>query len=148
MEFDTEGIGELIRQLKDVEKRFPATTERVLKKEARRVAKDLRGEVASRIEGHGRHDGGGSQGYLEKSFSPGKVLMTGDGFRVAVVTKAPHYHLVEEGHDIYTHLKKGRGRLVGHAEGKKIVAAYMARRSEHSQEIAQAILDEVLDEVS
>ncbi len=158
IKFIPEGAEELVRELERIERRFPATTEKVLKDELRTIAGDLKRKTAEEINSHGRVKNKGGKGststrkkkrsevLLERSYAPGKVLMIHGDYRGAVTTKAPHYHLVEEGHAPGGwHAKQRRAQPV---RGKKIVAAYMARRSERAQEIGERILEKVLDEAT
>lgn len=157
MGFDLEGFEELGKSLEEASKRFPATTERILKKEARAIVKDSSENTKRRIKGHGRHDEDNKKDkFLEDSFRPGKPKKNGNNYTNAVVSSAPHYHLVEEGHDLYSHRRKnkrGRGKigsdkLIGHVEGKKIVAQVMAKKaeSEAAQEMGERLLDAILKE--
>lgn len=91
---------------------------------------------------------------LAESFRQGKVIRSGTNYTVAVTTKAPHYHLYEEGHDLVTHNRKNRwgkgkpgtGRKVGKVYAKKTVGKYMARRSEYSEAIGQELLNSILED--
>ena len=76
-------------------------------------------------------------------------------YTVSVDSKAPHYHLVEEGHDMYTlsNWKKagdrrrfyGDTKLAGEVPGRKFVARYMAARAERASLLmAEATLDKIL----
>lgn len=148
---DITGTDELINALEKAGKQFPATTERVLKKEARNVAKDLASRTSREAKGHHY---GGSKNPLADSYRQGRVIKSGKEYTVAVTSKAPHYHLYEEGHDLYTHNKKnkrgkgkiGSGKKIGHVKGRKTVARYMAQRSEYSEVIGQELLNEILKE--
>lgn len=87
-------------------------------------------------------------------FWQGKVIRSGKNYTVAVTSKAPHYHLYEEGHDLVTHNRKNRwgkgkpgtGRKVGKVYAKKTVGKYMARRSEYSEAIGQELLNSILED--
>lgn len=149
MGFDINGFDSLEKALETASKRFPASVENVLTEEAKNVSQDAGDTVAAKIKGHGK-----KPGTLQKGFKPGKVIKKGNNYTSASVTGAPHYHLVEEGHDLYTHLKKnkrGKGKVgsnkkIGHVEGKKIVAQVMAKRTEYSELIAMELLDSILKE--
>lgn len=150
---------ELIQAMEKATKQYPASAERVLKKEAKNIAKDLQGRVNSEAKGHYYRRGKNSsdeetQKPLSKSFRQGRVIRSGSKMTIAVTSSAPHYHLYELGHDMVTHNrkdKKGRGRAgtgkkVGEVKGRKTVARYMAQRADHAELIGQELLDEILKE--
>lgn len=157
MGFDLEGFDGLGKSLEDVSKRFPASTERILKRETRIIAKEISENTKKRIKGHGRHgEDNKKDKRLEDSFRPGKPKKNGNNYTNAVVSSAPHYHLVEEGHDLYSHRRKnkrGRGKvgsdkLIGHVDGRKIAAQVMAKKaeSETAQEMGERLFDAILKE--
>ncbi|MBC6681319.1 HK97 gp10 family phage protein [Zhenpiania hominis] len=143
IEFELEGTGELETSLKKAMKQYPASAERVLKKEARRVAKDLKQRVRTEAKGHHYVSEGETHKPLANSFRPGKVIRSGSKMTAAVTSNAPHYHLYEEGHGMFTH----SGRYVGDVKGRKTVARYMSQRSEKADEIGEQVLNEILKEV-
>lgn len=155
--FDASGLEELSKALEQAEKRFPYTVEKVLKKEAKNIAKDLKNRVDEEAKGHHWKPKNSSEEEeaepLAESFRPGKVIRSRSKYTTAVTSGAPHYHLYEEGHLMVTHNKKkrgksksGTGKVVGEVAGRKTVARYQAQRSEYSEIIGQEILDEILKE--
>lgn len=156
MEFDIVTRGFLSENLEKAAKQFPHSTEKILKKEARNIAKDLGKRVSQEAKGHHCHGKSTSsdeeaeilKNRLEKSFRQGKVIKNGSGHSVAVTTKAPHYHFYEEGHAMLSHKAKkgGKGskRYLGEVKGMKTVAKYMAQRSEYSELIGKELLNEIL----
>ncbi len=148
--FEISGMDDLIHAFDEVQKKYPATTEKALKKEARLTKKNIEDNVRRRAAGHGS-----KPGTLENSFKLGKVMKSGSRTTIAIVSTAPHYHLVEEGHDLYSHSqknKRGKGKigtdkLIGHVTGKKFVGEYMAKRSEYSELIGMELLNEILREL-
>lgn len=121
--------------LEAASKKFPYSTEKILKQETRVTAKDLKKETKRKIKRHGKKPHN-----LEESFRVGKVVKSGKKYTCAVTTKAPHYHLVEEGHEA-SGWYESSGKYV---PAKKIVAKYMAEKSDHAEEMAQKLLDEIL----
>lgn len=142
-----EGTEELIKALQKAERKFPASAEATLKKEARAAAKDIKKRIGKEAKGHGKKPGN-----LRKSFQAGKVIKRGNTYTDAVTTTAHHYHLYEEGHELYAHNRKnkkgkgkpGTGQKIGNVKGRKTVARYMAQRSEDSEKIGERLLDEIL----
>lgn len=151
IKFDITGDGEFAEAMEKAMKQFHASTEKVLKKEARNIAKDLGVRVQEEAKGHHIPATGNR---LQDSFRQGKVIRSGKNYTVAVTSKAPHYHLYEEGHDLVTHNRKNRwgkgkpgtGRKVGKVYAKKTVGKYMARRSEYSEAIGQELLNSILED--
>lgn len=155
LEFEVdEGLKELQNSMERAVKKFPASAERALQNETEKIASDMKSWVPKKIKGHGRIGTEKPGKRLENRFKPGKVIRKGLNYTAADLSGAPHYHLVEEGHDLYTHLRKnkrgkgkvGSNRKIGHVDGKKIVAGYMAERSRYSELIAGEMLDEILKE--
>lgn len=162
MEFTVTGTDDVIKSLEKAISRYPYTAELVLKREGRGIKKDLRTRVQQEAKGHhyrakSNTDEENEQiakNALAESFSLGKVIRHGNQMTVAVLSKAPHYHLYEEGHDIVTHdrvvngkKKNGTRRYTGkRAVARKTAARYMAQRAEHSELIGQQVLDEILKE--
>lgn len=144
---NVKGAEELIKALQKAERKFPASAEAILKKEARAAAKDIKKRIGKEAKGHGN-----KPGTLKKSFQAGKVIKRGNTYTDAVTTTAPHYHLYEEGHELYAHNRKnkkgkgkpGTGQKIGNVKGRKTVARYMAQRSEDSEKIGERLLDEIL----
>lgn len=150
---------ELIQAMEKATKQYPASAEKVLKKEAKNIAKDLQGRVNSEAKGHHYRRGENSsdeetQKPLSESFRQGRVIRSGSKMTIAVTSSAPHYHLYELGHDMVTHNRKdkkgrgkaGTGKKVGEVKGRKTVARYMAQRADHAELIGQELLDEILKE--
>lgn len=156
IKFDITGDGEFAEAMEKAMKQFPASTEKVLKKEARSIAKDLGTRVNTEAKGHHSKSRRSKKEpvKLAESFRQGKVIRSGNNYTVAVTSKAPHYHLYEEGHDMVTHNRKNRrkrgipgtGRKVGVVKGKKTVGKYMSQRSEYSEAIGQELLNSILED--
>lgn len=145
-DFDSSDLEE---SLKIASRHFPASAEIVLKKESRKIAKDLKGRVDSEAKGHHYAGQGAAHKPLAESFRQGKVIRSGSKVTVAVTTTAPHYHLYEKGHAMITHKSKDRThglRRVGEVKGKKTVAKYMSQRADYAELIGQELLQEILRE--
>lgn len=156
--FELVGSGEFAEAMEKAMKQFPASAEKVLRKEARNIAEDLGTRVNAEAKGHhwkakdSEEDSEEEPDKLAESFRQGKVIRSGSNYTVAVTTKAHHYHLYEEGHDMVTHNRKnhwgkgkpGTGRKVGVVKGKKTVGKYMSQRSEDSEEIGLELLNAIL----
>lgn len=158
--FELKGAGEFEKAMENAVKQFPYSAEKVLKKEARNISKNLKERVNAEAKGHHTNKsklGDDEAKAVEKkrlanSFGVGKVIKSGSKMTIAITSKAPHYHLYEEGHDLVTHNRKnkmgkgkvGTGKKIGHVAGRKTVARYMGKRSDYSELIGQEVLDEIL----
>lgn len=136
-EIDQKAMDDLEFSVISMMKKFPVEAEKVLKYEAKLVRGLIRENVDAVTKGHGK-----KPGTLKRGFSVGKVYHQKGKITVAVTARAPHYHLVEEGHEVYSH----GDYTEKEAPGKKIVAQVMARRSENSEEIAERVLKNILEE--
>jgi hypothetical protein len=162
MTFDVTGTEDVIKGLEKAINRYPYTAEQVLKREGRGIKKDLKTRVQEEAKGHHYRSKNNTdeeneaiaKKALAESFSLGKVVRHGNQMTIAVLSKAPHYHLYEEGHAIVTHdrvingkKKLGTRRYTGRrAVERKTVARYMAQRAEHAELIGQQVLDEIIKE--
>lgn len=162
MTFTVTGTEDVIKGIEKMVNRYPHTAEQVLKREGRSVGKDLKKRVQQEAKGHhyrakdntDEENEAIAKKALAESFSMGKVVRHGNRMTIAVLSKAPHYHLYEEGHDIVTHdriingkKKLGTRRYTGRrAVARKTVARYMAQRAEHAELIGQQVLDEIIKE--
>ena len=125
MDVEIIGKGFLSENLEKAAKQFPYSTEKVLKKEARNIAKDLKKRVQQEAKGHHYHGKVTSdeeaeiiKNRLENSFRQGKVVKNGSGYSVAVTSKAPHYHFYEDGHALVSHRRKSKKRKSKGGDGK------------------------------
>lgn len=148
-EFETSNISDAIEK---AEKQLPNSTEKVLKKVASNIAKDLGNRVDAEAEGHNYYPDGIR---LAKSFRRGKIIKSGTKWTCAVTSTAPHYRMYEDGHELFSHKPKkrkngtrhaGSYRHLGRVEGRKTVARYMGQRAQYSELIAEEILNEILKE--
>lgn len=147
MQFDIEGEGDIEKALEKARKQFPYSAEKALRKESLQIKKQIvNSYVGSTIKSKRKNWKKSwkkkENTALEKSFGQGKVIRQGGKYTTAVVSKAPHYHLVEDGHEEGGWYAEQDGAKP--VKGKKIVAKIMARRSEKSDKYAQELLDEIL----
>lgn len=149
IQVETEGFKELENAFKKAQNKFPQTTERILKQETTAIKKQVTNAYVSNIIKSRRKNWKKSlknkpKTSLEKSFQVGRVMKKGNDYTDAVVSKAPHYHLVEDGHEPggWYADQKGAERV----RGKKIVAKIMARRSRDAGQIGRRVLDQILKE--
>lgn len=140
-------MGNFAEAFEKAAKQFPYSAENALKKEARQLKKQITNSyvgstIKSKRKNWKKSLKNKKKTSLEKSFSPGKVIKSGNKYTTAVTTKAPHYHLVEDGHKQGGWYAEQDGAKP--VKGKKTVAKIMARRSENADEIGQRVLNELL----
>lgn len=133
IKFDITGDGEFAEAMEKAMKQFPASAEKVLRKEARNIAEDLGTRVNAEAKGHHwkAKDSEEEPVRLAESFRQGKVIRSGTNYTVAVTTKAPHYHLYEEGHDLVTHNRKNRWEKENRELEEKLVRYTLKRLLEN-----------------
>lgn len=143
------GFVELDNSLRKAQRQFPYTAERVLKSETRNLKKQITNAYVGDILKSRRKNWKKSlknkpKTSLEKSFQVGQVMKKGNNYTNAVVSKAPHYHLVEDGHEPGGWYAKQKG--AERVRGKKIAAKIMSRRSRDAEQIGERVLDQILKE--
>lgn len=82
---------------------------------------------------------------LVKGYRLSRVKGSGENFEVDFRGTAPHFHLVELGHNMVVKGKKG-GRVVGYVPGKLIVKKVRTQFTETMIPAVEAMCDEVLKE--
>ena len=147
IDFEYSGAKELEEALKKAQKVLPVYAEDALDKEAQ-AAKDqiqqayTKNVLKSKSREWEKLFKKKKKKSLLKSFKKGKPMQKGINLTNAVVTTAPHYHLVEEGHKASGWYAKTPGAKP--IKGKKIVATIMGRRKRDSYKIAERVLAETL----
>lgn len=149
-EFDTATFDELREALEKVEKIYPDYVEKELKKEGREFSKAVKKEALAATNKHtGNLTTGFKLGpvkhingvYLEEFMAEGKTKR-----------KNPHWHLVENGHEIITPFKKNGkklksgGKCVGFVPGKRIVSAVLKNWGGKHEERLRRVLQRVKDD--
>lgn len=150
IDMEVTGLDNLIAKLERLEKKYPIAAENAVDKESAIVKGLIRVEVDRRTKGHGSEPE-----TLKRRFKVERAKTTKGTTRGEITTTAPHYHLVEEGHDSYAYpiktetgvIFRSKSRKTGEVKGRKIVAKVMAVRSKKAEELAERVLKEVLDEI-
>lgn len=99
-------IEEFIQRLDDVQTQYPVESEKVLRKGANKMKKELVDASP---------DGPGKKRKIKKSWRMKVEGITAKGIEAQLTNKSPHYHLVERGHVI----KDRWGHVHGFHQGKK-----------------------------
>ena len=146
-EFDTATFDELRESLEKVAKRYPDYAEKELKKEGREFSKAVRKKALSATD---KHTGNLTKGFrLEPVKHINGVIL--EEF-MAEGRKNPHWHLVENGHEIITPFKKNGkklkngGKCVGLVPGKRIVSAVLKNWGGKHEERLRRVLQRVKDD--
>ena len=132
---------------KEWEKKESIRIEKELKKEGREFSKAVRKEALSATDKH--------TGNLTKGFRLGPVKHINGVILeefMAEGRKNPHWHLVENGHEIITPFKKNGkklkngGKCVGFVPGKRIVSAVLKNWGGKHEERLRRVLERVKDD--
>ena len=147
IEFEYRGIEELGEALKKAQTVLPVYAEDALDKEAQAAKEQIQQAYTKNVLKRKSKEWEKSskkkkKKSLLKSFKKGKPMQKGINLTNAVVTTAPHYHLVEDGHEASGWYAKAQGAKP--IKGKKIVATIMGRRKRDSYKIAERVLAKTL----
>lgn len=140
-EFNCEGLEELESDLKKAIKKYPATMQDGLKN----IAKDFKKSVRKRTP-DGQNHKGDIATKLRKKFH---IKMRDEGLisEANIYNDAPHFHLVENGHQLVRGGKLGKGgKVVGFVQGKHMMEKTKDEYEEIVPERFKKILDDILKE--
>ncbi|MCI9428493.1 MAG: HK97 gp10 family phage protein [Eubacterium sp.] len=134
--FDIDGLEELQRDLEKAIRKAPAQAEETLLS----IAKDFKASAKKRADTtlhHTKRTGDGKKKAIGKKWGH-KLVDDSMGMAVMVWNSAPHFHLVENGHN----LVRG-GHVVGFVQGKRI----MEKTRNEYQNIVPERFMEMLDDI-
>lgn len=132
------GMTELYSKLEEVRIKYPFKEEEIVKK----LAQSLKTSAKDRTPT------GKNKEHLKDSYTVSKAAF-GDHLTSAnLVTKSPHWHLVENGHDIVRGGKKGKGGVVtGYVQGKYMVEISLQEMDATLPIVLETWLNKTLGEV-
>lgn len=130
--FDLDGLQELMNDLKKAIKVYPDKAEKRLKAVARNFKKDVTSETESKIKKH--------TGNLIKGYKLDKIKGYNENMSIDFRGTAPHFHLIENGHNMVTK----DGKTVGWVEGKHIVKDMRQSYQDHVMPIE---MDKLLKDI-
>lgn len=136
-------MDEFIDAVDTIQREAPARLVKELRREARQVVNSYK----KRVKPH-RHTGN-----LEKGieFKKDDVYMRGTDFDAEIkdnLKKAPHFHLVERGHDQVVGGKKGKkGVVVGRVDGKYYFEDTFDREAPRLQASRERYIERILKEL-
>lgn len=124
-EVEIQGFRELQEDLLRAVRRYPDMAQKALEQEGKQFKKDVIKETSSAVFK--------KTGNLAKGYKVDPVEGFGAGMHVNFRATAPHFHLIENGHEKVTQkTRRGKklesgGRNIGFTPGRLIVAAVRAR---------------------
>ena len=137
------GMEEFIDAVDTIQREAPARLVKELRREGRQVVNAYK----KRVKPH-RHTGN-----LEKGieFKKDDVYMRGTDFEAEIkdnLKKAPHFHLVERGHDQVVGGKKGKkGVVVGRVDGKYYFDRTFDQEAPRLQKSRERYIERILKEL-
>ena len=135
---DIDGLNELIGTFDELVKKYPDRAGDMLQKNAISLRKDVVEEVkkVTKTEGSSKRSLGKLSSY---KISPVKGY--GVNQFVEISAKSPHFHLVENGHQL---IINGENR--GFVQGKHMMATAVKKHQENMPESVSNMVDELLKE--
>lgn len=113
-EIKLDGLDDLMKSLEELAKKYPDRAGELLQKEAR----DTRTEVTKNIREHLNTDGSSKRSLAKAgSYAVSPVQNYGVNQYVELSAKSPHFHLIENGHELIDHRtgsKMGKGFVLGY----------------------------------
>ena len=131
--FSMEGMEELERDLGEAMKRYPRTMENGLIN----IARSFKRSAIERTPDGNNHKGDDST-KLRKNFGM-KAYRMGMASLVLVYNSAPHFHLVEDGHELISH-----GEFAGFVPGKHMMEKTRNEYEDIVPERFEALCDQIL----
>lgn len=133
-----DGLEELQETLNDLVKKYPDKAGEILKSNARQLRKDVTKEVRKVTDNYGK-----SKQSLAKvgSYRISPVQGYGMNQYIEISAKAPHFHLVEKGHELVKN-----GVNIGFVPGKHMMENTIKRHQEIVPETVSNMIDELLKE--
>ncbi|MCI5952558.1 MAG: HK97 gp10 family phage protein [Anaerostipes sp.] len=143
-----EGVEELENALYEAAKKYPDLAEDTLKKEQREFIKDMKKETWKAVEK--------KTGNLAKGYRFGKInIIRGNmetDFHAEGGKKNPHFHLINNGHELVTPVsRKGKrlengGKEIGFVPGRRIKEPVISDWGEKHAERAERMLRRICEE--
>lgn len=134
-----DGLEDLEKSLKDLSKKYPDKAGELLIKDARELRKDVVKETkdVTKTKSSSKYSLGKVGSY---KISP--VQGFGSNQFVEISAKAPHFHLVEHGHNLI--LPSGEHR--GFVQGKHMMETTIKKHQENMPNIVSDMVDKLLKE--
>lgn len=137
--FEVSGLEELERDLREVIKKAPVQAEETLLSIARDFKKSAKKRAESTLGKHKRKEG--KEKYAIKRKWGHKLVDRHVGATAMVWNSAPHFHLIENGHNIVKN-----GRIKGFVPGRHIMEMTRNDFQEIVPERFRQMIDDILKE--
>ena len=131
-ELKISGLDEVTDSLKTAISMYPDKAETSLKKMGNQLKRETVKYTKSVVKQH--------TGRLVKGYTVSRVKGYGTNMYVEFRNKAPHFHLVERGHEVVA----PNGEKIGYVTGKKMVATTAASFDEKMEVAMSKMVDEIL----
>lgn len=135
MEFRFEGLEELNKKLNVVKDEFPDEAEKVVDKMTNRLRKHVRDKTPKSDKDHKRK--------LSKSYKKTRAAKQGDEISADFYATAPHFHLIDRGHQWVT----PGGKRMGWVPGKFMVKQGVEELNGEATKILDKWADKLLKEL-
>lgn len=132
------GLDELAKDFEKVVKKYPSDADNFLKRQARKLRKNVVENVKNDTHSHAKNDK--SLAKL-KNYKISRIWGYGTARHIEVSAQSPHFHLVERGHNIVI-----KGKVVGFAPGKRMMEKAVKTHEEQIEQATQQFIDELLKE--
>lgn len=129
--FNFNGLSELMEEFKEAEKRVPDLSEKALKKGMNKVKK-LSKEKTPYYDKGRKH--------IKNSYKVFPIEYESNGMNIKMTNKAPHFHLIEKGHRLVTKT----GREIGFVPGQHMVERSMAEMEEEFPKQIEKMIKKIL----
>ena len=140
VELTFNGLDELTESLADLSRKYPDRAGELLQKNAR----ELRKEVTKKVRDDTRSRGSSKYSLAKVgSYKISPVLGFGENQYVEVSAKAPHFHLVEHGHNEYDFHGNPTG---GFVQGKHMMREAVKIHEQKFPETVSGMVDTLLKE--
>lgn len=134
-----EGLEELIGSLNDLASKYPDKAGELLQKNARKLRKNVIENVKDLTESDGESKYSLSKA---KSYAISPIQGFGADQFVEISAKAPHFHLVEHGHDLVSH----SGEKIGFVQGKHMMNNAVKKANEDMPDTVEDMVTKLLKE--
>ncbi|NEZ47964.1 HK97 gp10 family phage protein [Clostridium niameyense] len=131
VEFQFNGLDELMEEIKEAERKVPDISEKVLKKGMNKVRK---------LSKEKHINGKKGKKHINSSYKILPVEYESGGLNVKMTNTCPHFHLVERGHRLVTK----SGKEIGFVQGKHMVERSMEEMGEEFPKMLEKEIKKIL----
>lgn len=144
-DFDIEGLEELEQDLIKAIDKAPAQAEETLKQLSKEFKASAKKKANSELK-HIKRNADDEKYAIKKNWGS-KIVDDGLGMAALIWNKAPHFHLIENGHQLVTGGELGgEGRVIGFVPGKHIMEKTRNDYKNIVPERFEKMIDDILRE--